>query len=60
MYFEPGKYYWVKSTITENRDVWEIAFVDKDYRFWIFGVAGWFPRSEILEFGPEIKRPDEP
>lgn len=53
---EPGAYYLVKSTRTEDPDRWDIAFIDRDNRVWVFGISGWFFRDEFLVIEPEIQR----
>lgn len=51
------RHYWIKSNITEDRNAWEVGFLDAKGNWWIFGIQGWFPESELDEIGPEIISP---
>lgn len=52
------KHYWVKSNITEDPDAWEVGYLDQNGNWWIFGIRGWFPESELDQIGPEIIPPE--
>lgn len=53
------RHYWIKSNITEDRDRWEVGWLDRLGHWWIFGIkSGWFPEEELDEIGPEIVPPE--